>query len=321
MLNFGLKKSTSSEVIFPIISYNYKFNNVSGPDNDAVLNSSGFTDINTNIVLDVTNIDMVLYTTIPVALVVTDTSSMDTLELSNRLNNIMLFNRFLSQNERDDINDNPGLWDVNNTPDHLIEWYPCSENGTTIYDTLGTKSYDINGFDTVYNNEPYGIQSIGYDKDSNGTLKTFSIWPLININTTMDYLDTQWIPEADRDWSIEVEQEFNSNNNYNLSGIQVNSPDEERFFFGEITSNRPYIRLGDSTLIGTTLTDGFYKLTVVYDSNTKSADIYIDDVLLGSVTPTNYINNSNTFRLGWVDVGTGSITNYKNLKIYDRKIK
>jgi len=324
MLNFGLNHRGGDEVIFPIIQYNSDLINIGsgGSQYDAVLHSGQFTSY-TDIVIGTVDIDQMCWFSYEEVLRVEDVSAVTSFQIpSERVNNIMLFNRLLTSEEIEAIELNPGLWDASTTPSHLIEWYPCSEgDGDYINDMLSDKRYTMDNWDEIRSNETFGIQKIAYNLDTNGTLTTYSDYnDGILINGNHGFLGTQWIPLPDEDWSIEVEQEFTADDKYNLSGITPTSPDEERFFFGEITSNRPYARFGDATHTSTTLADGWHKLTVIHDGASNSTDFYVNDEFQANLNPTDFINSENAFQLGWVNVGPQNNARYKNLKIYKGKL-
>ena len=153
---------------------------------------------------------------------------------------------------------------------------------------------------------PYGLQTSGFKRDTNGMILSKSNFLEAD---GIGYGNTGWIPKVNEDFTVETIFEVSNDSEFRLNGNSYNNG----IYFGKNSGGRNlYVRVFGSNVLQLANTKDFVYLSFSYNAQTKEVKQYIDGVLITTQLAVNTTEVNLPVLLGLVS--SISATNYPMVK-------
>lgn len=153
---------------------------------------------------------------------------------------------------------------------------------------------------------PYGLQTSGFKRDSNGLILSKSNFLECD---GVGYYNTGWVPKSNEDFTVETVLEMSNDLAFRINGNNyVNG-----VYFGEhTTGNNLYVRVFGSGVTSITNSKNIVCLTFSYNWQSKEVKQYVDGIFNNTQLATQTTNSTLPVLLGMV--GAFATDNYPLIK-------
>ena len=227
---------------------------------------------------------------------------------------LYMFNRALVSTEIEKYNNQPNQFFMDSLEDSscILAMQMCEKNNL-VRNYKNNTDYPITNYlitcRTNAQKLPYGLQTSGFKRDSNGLILSKSNFLEAD---GAGYSNTGWIPKWNEDFTVESVFEVSNDSEFRLNG---NGFANGIFFGNNNIGKNLYVRVFGSTVIQIANTKDIVCLIFSYNWQTKEVKQYVDGVLVDTKLATETANSSVPVLLGMVSTG-GTYPTIKPIRLF-----